>query len=236
MKMALAWNVKGVKDPWVRGAAEGDMREIDPRDFQHGHAESVDAKNEIHSCSLFCERPECIKAQRDDLRDKFAASTPLRYVAIAQVLESSNFEGKVQWLLNPIPVGSALYEHPPADAPNREEGCASASRTSAARVPDVATVLHMVNAFRARTYFTTDKMVLEHAADALERLQAELAKSIECNGHLMDTQNKQAARIAELEADNAKARELLRQANDCLVQEWPEMARVIRAFLATKPG
>lgn len=26
--------------------------------------------DEIHSCSYYCERPECIKAQRDDLRDK----------------------------------------------------------------------------------------------------------------------------------------------------------------------
>lgn len=24
-----------------------------------------------HSCSLYCERPECIKAQRDDLRQKY---------------------------------------------------------------------------------------------------------------------------------------------------------------------
>lgn len=26
---------------------------------------------EIHTCSLYCERPECIKAQRDDLRQKY---------------------------------------------------------------------------------------------------------------------------------------------------------------------
>jgi hypothetical protein len=25
---------------------------------------------DIHSCSYYCERPECIKAQRDELRDK----------------------------------------------------------------------------------------------------------------------------------------------------------------------
>jgi hypothetical protein len=28
--------------------------------------------DEIHSCSLYCDRPECIKAQRDELRDKLA--------------------------------------------------------------------------------------------------------------------------------------------------------------------
>lgn len=28
---------------------------------------------DIHSCSYFCDRPECIKAQRDDMRDKLFA-------------------------------------------------------------------------------------------------------------------------------------------------------------------
>ncbi len=27
---------------------------------------------EIHSCSYFCDRPECIKAQRDELRERLA--------------------------------------------------------------------------------------------------------------------------------------------------------------------
>jgi hypothetical protein len=26
--------------------------------------------NDIHSCSYYCSRPECVRAQRDDLRDK----------------------------------------------------------------------------------------------------------------------------------------------------------------------
>ena len=29
---------------------------------------------EIHSCSYYCDRPECIKAQRDELRDRLAQS------------------------------------------------------------------------------------------------------------------------------------------------------------------
>ena len=35
---------------------------------------------QIHSCSYFCDRPACIKAQRDELRDKKAkdAETWLR--------------------------------------------------------------------------------------------------------------------------------------------------------------
>jgi hypothetical protein len=27
--------------------------------------------SDIHSCSYYCDRPACIKAQRDDLRDRF---------------------------------------------------------------------------------------------------------------------------------------------------------------------
>jgi len=27
---------------------------------------------DIHSCSLYCDRPGCIKAQRDQMRDEFA--------------------------------------------------------------------------------------------------------------------------------------------------------------------
>jgi hypothetical protein len=27
---------------------------------------------DIHSCSYYCDRPECIKTQRDELRDKMA--------------------------------------------------------------------------------------------------------------------------------------------------------------------
>lgn len=27
---------------------------------------------DVHSCSYYCDRPECIKAQRDELRDRLA--------------------------------------------------------------------------------------------------------------------------------------------------------------------
>ena len=27
---------------------------------------------DVHSCSYYCQRPECIKAQRDELRDRLA--------------------------------------------------------------------------------------------------------------------------------------------------------------------
>lgn len=31
---------------------------------------STDTDTDIHSCSYYCERPACIKAQRNELRDK----------------------------------------------------------------------------------------------------------------------------------------------------------------------
>ena len=30
---------------------------------------------EIHSCSYYCDRPECIKAQRDELRERLVSMT-----------------------------------------------------------------------------------------------------------------------------------------------------------------
>jgi hypothetical protein len=34
---------------------------------------------DIHSCSYYCHKPECIKAQRDELRDKLAQSKQCTY-------------------------------------------------------------------------------------------------------------------------------------------------------------
>lgn len=31
--------------------------------------------DDIHSCSYYCERPACVRAQRDELRDRFMLST-----------------------------------------------------------------------------------------------------------------------------------------------------------------
>ena len=30
-------------------------------------------ESDLHSCSYYCDRPECIKAQRDELRAKYVA-------------------------------------------------------------------------------------------------------------------------------------------------------------------
>ena len=35
---------------------------------------------DLHTCSYYCHRPECIKAQRDELREKYMA----RYAALSE--------------------------------------------------------------------------------------------------------------------------------------------------------
>jgi hypothetical protein len=229
-----------------------------------------------------------MKSLRDSLR-ALAASAP-EQEPVAHVAEVHMSRYTVEWTNGPLPQGAPLYEHPSADAQSREAGGGStvkAAGTSAARVPDVADLaawLHAVSNQFANDF--ADKML--QSADALERLQAELAhaaavakdrfevigkmeariaeleanlgKSIECNGHLMDTQNKQAARIAELEADwrvmrglyeqrteqvsafeadHAKARELLRECEAfCGEPKHLSFGLEVRIaqFLSTKPG
>lgn len=39
---------------------------------------------DIHSCSFYCDRPECIRRQRDDLRDQQTANVPAS-VALSQL-------------------------------------------------------------------------------------------------------------------------------------------------------
>jgi hypothetical protein len=32
---------------------------------------------DVHSCSYYCDRPDCVKAQRDELRDRLAQPDPM---------------------------------------------------------------------------------------------------------------------------------------------------------------
>lgn len=41
----------------------------------------------IHSCSYFCDRPECVKAQRDELRDRLAQPVQEPVTAIRLLTE-----------------------------------------------------------------------------------------------------------------------------------------------------
>ena len=45
---------------------------------------------EVHSCSYYCDRPECIKAQRDELRDRLGSMTDREIMQQAlEALQSS---------------------------------------------------------------------------------------------------------------------------------------------------
>lgn len=48
---------------------------------------------DIHSCSYFCDRPECIKAQRDELRERLAQpeQEPVQYKCT--VIDDNNLSG-----------------------------------------------------------------------------------------------------------------------------------------------
>ena len=60
---------------------------------------------DIHSCGYYCERPACLKAQRDELRDRLAAELPL--VRVEEFVElikgKENFRGipvmRTEWPL-----------------------------------------------------------------------------------------------------------------------------------------
>lgn len=40
---------------------------------------------DIHSCSYYCARPECIKAQRDELRDRLEAQSRITTAQVEQI-------------------------------------------------------------------------------------------------------------------------------------------------------
>ena len=70
----------------------------------------------IHSCSYYCDRPECIKAQRDELRERLAQPEQ-EPVAIA--LNTGTKQG-VKWLKN-VEHGERLYTTPPQRKPLTDE-------------------------------------------------------------------------------------------------------------------
>jgi hypothetical protein len=60
---------------------------------------------DIHSCGYYCERPACLKAQRDELRDRLAAELPLVRVEefVEMIKGKENFRGipvmRTEWPL-----------------------------------------------------------------------------------------------------------------------------------------
>ena len=76
---------------------------------------------EVHSCSYFCDRPGCIKAQRDELR----ATKALPAGVEREVGEASRMPGTDGFTMAcfkaaDVPVGTKLYAtpQPSAEPPN----------------------------------------------------------------------------------------------------------------------
>jgi hypothetical protein len=49
---------------------------------------------QVHTCSYYCDRPECLKAQRDELRGRLEATPPTDSTAVT--------EGKVRSIVTNI--------------------------------------------------------------------------------------------------------------------------------------
>lgn len=64
---------------------------------------------DIHSCSYYCDRPECIKAQRDELRERLAQPERIQLTARDFVVTVGGIEDAV---------GTPMYW---AEWPNREQ-------------------------------------------------------------------------------------------------------------------
>ena len=52
--------------------------------------------DEIHSCNLHCERPACIKAQRDDLRQRYFDLCDLQARSLKQAIQNGKWEADAQ--------------------------------------------------------------------------------------------------------------------------------------------
>ena len=64
---------------------------------------------DIHSCSYYCDRPECIKAQRDELRDRLAQPKRIQLTVRDFVVTVGDIEDAV---------GTPMYW---AEWPNKEQ-------------------------------------------------------------------------------------------------------------------
>ena len=53
---------------------------------------------ELHSCSYFCERPACIKTQRDEMRDNGTLRLGPHYAAFPETRSRDSF----RWNVNAI--------------------------------------------------------------------------------------------------------------------------------------
>jgi hypothetical protein len=71
--------------------------------------------DEIHSCSLHCERPACIKQQRDDLRQRYFDLCDLQARSLKQAIRNGKWEADAQVMLFKSRLASAIENMPFGD-------------------------------------------------------------------------------------------------------------------------
>ena len=61
------------------------------------------AMTDPHTCSYYCDRPECIKAQRDELRAKYVKLADAHSLALSQ--NHNDFKERLAQAIEQMPFG-----------------------------------------------------------------------------------------------------------------------------------
>ena len=59
--------------------------------------------SDLHTCSYYCDRPECIKAQRDELRAKYVKLADAHSLALSQ--NHNDFKERLAQAIEQMPFG-----------------------------------------------------------------------------------------------------------------------------------
>ena len=60
---------------------------------------------DLHTCSYYCDRPECIKAQRDELRAKYSALLDDYENMANQAIFNNDFKNRLAQAIEQMPFG-----------------------------------------------------------------------------------------------------------------------------------
>ena len=60
---------------------------------------------DLHACSYYCDRPECIKAQRDELRAKYSALLDDYEKMANQAIFNNDFKNRLAQAIEQMPFG-----------------------------------------------------------------------------------------------------------------------------------
>ena len=61
--------------------------------------------SDLHTCSYYCNRPECIKAQRDELRAKYSALLDDYEKMANQAIFNNDFKKRLAQSIEDMPFG-----------------------------------------------------------------------------------------------------------------------------------